>query len=146
MDQPVDSTGKPLKWYRGLDRYCWVVLLISALGWLFDTMDQNIWTLVRSASLKDILDDTLKDPKLLADQVKEKGGWITAIFLLGWSVGGFIFGILGDRLGRTKTMILTIMIYAVFTGGSGLVHSWELYAFMRFMTALGVGGEWAAGA
>jgi len=145
-DQPVDPSGKPLRWYQGLDRYCWVVLAISALGWLFDTMDQNIWTLVRSASLKDILDDKIQDPKQLAAEVKEKGGWITAIFLLGWSAGGFIFGILGDRLGRTKTMIITILIYAVFTGGSGLVKSWELYAVMRFMTALGVGGEWAAGA
>src|SRR6185503_19919018 len=62
------------------------------------------------------------------------------------------FGILGDRLGRTKTMIITILIYAIFTGGSGLIglwmfpRSWELYGFMRFMTGLGVGGEWPAGA
>jgi len=71
---------------------------------------------------------------------------LTAAFLVGWSIGGFIFGVIGDRIGRTGTMILTILIYAVFTGLSGLVQSWPAYAFMRFMTGLGVGGEWAAGA
>ena len=78
--------------------------------------------------------------------MKDKGGTVTMIFMFGWAAGGFIFGILGDRLGRTKTMIITILIYAVFTGASGLVNNWQLYAIARFFTGLGVGGEWAAGA
>lgn len=135
-----------LKWYQGLDRYCWVVLAIATMGWLFDMMDQNLYTLIRVPSLRNILSATIKDPVQLAKEVSEKGGWITAIFLLGWSAGGFLFGILGDRLGRTKTMILTILTYAIFTGLNGFAYSWETYAFARFMTALGVGGEWAAGA
>ncbi len=133
------------RWYQGLQRYCWIVLTVAALGWLFDTMDQNIYNLVRAPSLTELLKPHVEQADLAA-AVKDKGGIITAIFLLGWSVGGFIFGILGDRLGRTRTMIFTILIYAVFTGASGIVHSWEMYAAMRFMTALGVGGEWAAGA
>ena len=142
-----------LKWYQGLDRYCWIVLLIAALGWLFDTMDQNLMNIVRAPSLKEIFHPHPNQPTLapqekidLDKKVKEYGGKLTSIFLLGWAAGGFMFGILGDRLGRTRTMILTILIYAIFTGGSGLVHSFPAYAFMRFMTALGVGGEWAAGA
>lgn len=134
--------GKALRWYQGLDRYCWLVLVIAALGWLFDTMDQNLFNLVRTASVNELLikaGDTHLDPKAV-------GGWVTAAFLVGWSVGGFIFGILGDRIGRTGTMILTIIIYAFFTGLSGLAWDWESYAFMRFMTGMGVGGEWAAGA
>ncbi len=166
MDVPaapaVDPrSGRPLKWYQGLDRYCWVVLVISALGWLFDTMDQNLFNLVRVPSLKELLHPhpgDLKKPltdaekeKLAAD-VRQIGPVITAIFIVGWATGGWLFGILGDRLGRTKTMIATILIYAIFTGASGLVgmwglpRSWILYAALRFLTGLGVGGEWAAGA
>jgi MFS family permease len=135
--------SKPLPWYRGLERYCWVVLAIAALGWMFDTMDQNIFNLVRAQSIRDLL-----GPERGADKayVNLVGQWVTSAFLVGWSVGGFIFGILGDRLGRRTTMVITIVIYAAFTGLSGLVHSWPAYALARFMTGLGVGGEWAAGA
>jgi len=146
---PVDESR--LKWYQGLDRYCWVVLVIAALGWLFDTMDQNLFNIVRSPSLNDLLRQqyglTAGSPELKA-AVADKSGIITAIFLIGWSAGGFVFGILGDKIGRTGTMILTILIYAIFTGlsGSPLVQTWEVYGFMRFMTGFGVGGEWAAGA
>jgi len=149
----MDQAAAPLKWYQGLERYCWVVLVISALGWLFDTMDQNLFTLVRTSSMQDLLMSKAERAKLTPKQADDfkndvayKGSIVTAVFLLGWAAGGFIFGILGDRLGRTKTMIITILIYAVFTGGSGLINHWGLYAFMRFMTGLGVGGEWAAGA
>src|SRR5204862_6102025 len=82
----------------------------------------------------------------LSDDVKRWSGITTTVFLVGWATGGFLFGILGDRLGRTRTMIVTILIYATFTGLSGAVHNAWLYSLMRFATALGVGGEWAAGA
>lgn len=140
-DQPEN-----LKWYQDLDRYCWVVLIIAALGWLFDTMDQNLFNLVRNPSIRDLLASEIQDPQLLAAETQRVGGWITALFLVGWSAGGFIFGVLGDRLGRTRTMMLTILIYAGFTGLSSLAWNWESYAVLRFMTGLGVGGEWAAGA
>jgi MFS family permease len=152
MDQTATS-GKPLRWWQGLEKYCWVVLIISALGWLFDTMDQNLFNLVRKTSMEDLLMSkearaalSPEARKVFSEDVGFKGGIVTSIFLLGWAAGGFIFGILGDRLGRTKTMIITILIYAIFTGASGLVNNWELYAVARFMTGVGVGGEWAAGA
>ncbi len=134
-----------LKWYQGLDRYCWVVLFLAALGWLFDTMDQNIFNLVRKQSLEELLHAHYSAEEL-PGAVKEIGGYVTAIFLVGWSVGGFIFGLLGDKLGRVRTMVLTIITYAFFTGLSGFAQTWEQYAAFRFLTALGVGGEWAAGA
>jgi MFS family permease len=142
-----------LKWYQGLEKYCWVVLIISALGWLFDTMDQNLFNLVRKSSMEDLLAPkaeraafTPEQMKAFNAEVKEYGGYVTSVFMIGWAAGGFIFGILGDRLGRTKTMIITILIYAIFTGASGLVTNWWMYAIARFLTGLGVGGEWAAGA
>src|SRR2546422_631617 len=48
--EPVTS-DPPRKWYRGLERYCWIVLVVAGLGWLFDTMDQNLYNLVRAPSL-----------------------------------------------------------------------------------------------
>jgi len=181
----TNLSAKSQKWYRELDRYCWIVLIIAALGWLFDTMDQNLYNLVRKPSLTSMIaphyseanipqdqkdkirkEEFAKSPKasyqavdeatnrrvrtevrkLVDADVSQKGGWINAIFLIGWAVGGFGFGIIGDRLGRVKTMVTTILIYAIFTGLSGLATNWWLYAIARFLTALGVGGEWAAGA
>ncbi|MGE5608473.1 MAG: MFS transporter [Bacillota bacterium] len=148
MQQPLSTTSnQSLKWYQGLDRYCWVVLSIAAMGWLFDTMDQNLMNLVRAPSVKDLLGpQNYSTPKALNDAVQQVGGYITAIFLFGWAIGGFIFGILGDRIGRARTMVLTILIYSLFTGLSGLAQNWHQYAIARFLCALGVGGEWAAGA
>jgi MFS family permease len=134
-----------LRWYQGISRYCWIVLLIAALGWLFDTMDQNIFTLVAQPAVKDLIQHLFPEAQLQG-AVNYYRGIITSIFLLGWAVGGAIFGILGDRIGRTRTMIFTILIYAVFTGLSGTAHTWWQLAIFRFLTALGVGGEWAAGA
>jgi MFS family permease len=70
----------------------------------------------------------------------------TAALMIGWATGGLFFGMVGDRLGRTRTMALTILVYAGFTGLSGLARNWEQFAMFRFMTGLGVGGEFAAGA
>jgi MFS family permease len=145
----ADTTSEPaaatMRWYQGVPRYAWMVLLISALGWLFDAMDQNLFSLVRQPSLQELLKGTVPADQLDA-AVKSMGGILTAVFLIGWAMGGFIFGMLGDRLGRTRTMMITILIYAAFTGLNGLVQDPVQYAVCRFLTALGVGGEFAAGA
>lgn len=139
------SSGAPRWWFQGVSRYAWMVLIICALGWLFDTMDQHLFTLVRAPSLTEILKPHVP-PEELDGAVKHMGGILTAIFLLGWAAGGFLFGILGDRLGRTRTMVITILTYALFTGLNAFVTSPWQYAVCRFLTALGVGGEFAAGA
>ena len=74
------------------------------------------------------------------------GGVILSIFLVGWALGGIVFGVLADYYGRKITLILTILIYAIFTGLAGAATSWWDLAAYRFLTGLGVGGEWAAGA
>jgi MFS family permease len=167
VSQPVSTSS--LRWFQGIPRYAWVVLLIAALGWMFDTFDQHLFTLLRVDSVKDVMrahfegpyraelalrPEYAGDPKALNDAVaaaldrtaKEVGAQLTAIFLLGWAAGGFLFGIVGDRLGRTRTMMITILIYACFTGLNGLVQTPLQYAVCRFIIAMGVGGEFAAGA
>src|SRR5579862_1775694 len=134
-------------WYQGVPAYAWLVLAISALGWLFDTMDQHLFNLVRQSSITELLrpEYVRAAQGALDAAAKDWGGRLTAIFLIGWAVGGFVFGILGDRIGRTRTMIFTICIYAAFTGLNALVHTPWQYALCRFLTAMGVGGEFAAG-
>lgn len=73
------------------------------------------------------------------------GTYATSIFIAGWATGGLVFGVLGDRIGRAKTMMITILIYSLCTGLSALsVGFWD-FAFYRFITGLGVGGEFAVG-
>ncbi|MEY3764054.1 MAG: hypothetical protein RLZ42_714 [Armatimonadota bacterium] len=128
-------------WWKGVPRYAWIVLIISSLGWLFDTMDQNLFNMVRQPSMMALL-----GPDGTKEEATRLGGYMTSTFLIGWAVGGFLFGAIGDKYGRAKTMAATILIYAVFTGLNGFVTNPYQYAFCRFMTALGVGGEFAAGA
>jgi MFS family permease len=144
VDSGAMFSGQKLRWYQGLPRYAWLVLLIAALGWLFDTMDGNLFNLVAQRSIRELLAGTVPEADL-QNAVNSWRGWITSVFLLGWAVGGFVFGILGDRLGRTRTLVITILIYSLFTGLSGLAQSVQQYMAFRFLTALGVGGEFAAG-
>src|SRR5262245_25809646 len=84
------------------------------------------------------------NPELL-DEAQTKGAIIQAVFLVGWACGGAFFGRIGDRLGRSRTLTLTILTYAVFTGLSFFAARWWHLLIFRFLAALGIGGEWAAG-
>jgi MFS family permease len=142
LEVPPSNSASPEggPWYRGLTRYHWFVFIVAALGWLFDTMDQQLFLLARNPAMKDLLDTTPTDPR-----IDKYGGYVTMVFMMGWAIGGLGFGILGDRLGRAKTMMLTILVYSLFTGLSALSMSWIDFALYRFLTGLGVGGEFAVG-
>jgi MFS family permease len=131
-------------WRSGVTPYQWLVLFVAWLGWVFDAMDATIYAIVLHPALHDLL-HTSSGPST-TEQIGWYGGIIFSIFLIGWAIGGISFGILADRLGRTKVLIATIIIYAVFTGAAALAETWWQLALSRFLTALGIGGEWAAGA
>lgn len=139
---PIASGRVP--WHRDLNRYHWFVLIVAALGWLFDTMDQQLFNLARVPAMRELLmtsDGVVPNDRIIA----EYGGYATSIFLVGWATGGLAFGALGDRIGRARTMMWTILIYSLCTGLSALsVGFWD-FAFYRFLTGLGVGGEFAVG-
>ncbi len=126
-------------WYRELSGYQWWILIIATLGWLFDTMDQRIFVLARSRALAEVL-----GPQSSPESVKFYGSIATAFLLIGWATGGLIFGTLGDRLGRAKTLMITVATYSFFTGISALSVSWWDFTLYRFLTGLGVGGAFAA--
>jgi MFS family permease len=138
---PVDAS-KP--WYSLLSRYHWFVLVVAALGWMFDCLDQQLFILARPAAMKELVVPD-EDPAVTEVKLKEWGNYATAIFLVGWASGGLFFGMLGDRIGRAKTMLITILMYSAFTGLSALSTSVWDFSLYRFLTGLGVGGEFAVG-
>ena len=140
---PADAQTQP--WWRGVTRYQWLVLLVAWLGWVFDSMDATIYALVLHPALHELLRGTGTAP-VPAELIGRYGGIIFSIFLVGWAVGGVVFGVLADRFGRTRVLMFTIVIYALCTGLAALSATWWQLAIYRFLTALGIGGEWAAGA
>jgi len=132
-------------WLQGVTRYQWFVLFVAWLGWVFDSMDATIYALVLHPALHELLSATSVGP-VSPEAIGWYGGIIFSVFLIGWAVGGILFGVLADRFGRTRTLAITIVTYAVFTGLAALSSTWWQLAIYRFLTALGIGGEWAAGA
>lgn len=124
-----------------MSKYQILVLVVAWLGWIFDSMDATIYNLVLTPALRELL-----APRNSPEEVGWYGGIILAVFLVGWAVGGVFFGIVADYLGRARTLVITILIYAIFTAMAGLAHTWWELGIYRFLTALGIGGEWAAGA
>jgi MFS family permease len=125
-------------------RYQWLVLFVAWLGWVFDAMDATIYAIVLHPALHELLHTT--SGPAATERIGWYGGIIFSIFLIGWAIGGIAFGIAADRFGRTKVLMATIIIYASFTGAAALAQDWWHLALYRFLTALGIGGEWAAGA
>lgn len=131
-------------WWRELNRYHWFVLFVAALGWMFDTMDQQLFNIARRPAIRKLLEPA---PGVEPDNkvVAAYSGYATSIFLIGWGAGGIVFGILGDLIGRARIMMLTILLYSLFTGLSALSTGFSDFALYRFLTGLGVGGEFAVG-
>ncbi len=139
MSPSPTSDARPTRWWRLLNRYHWFVLTVAALGWVFDCLDQQLFALARQRAMSALL--PLVPPE---DQLKW-GAWATSIFLVGWATGGLLFGMLGDRIGRARTMMITILVYSIFTGLSATSSSFWDFALYRFLTGMGVGGEFAVG-
>jgi SHS family sialic acid transporter-like MFS transporter len=124
---------------QSLTRGKWMALAAALLGWMFDGLEQGLFPLVARPALLDLLGPS---------QEGDIGLWFsvaTAGFLVGAATGGVLFGWLGDRIGRVRAMMLTVLTYAVFSGLCGLATTaWQI-AVLRFCSALGMGGEWSLG-
>lgn len=127
-------------WWQEITRYQWIVLLMTSFGLMFDLMDANLLGLAMAPALRDLL-----GTRASTQAVGWYGGVITTIFLVGWSLGGILFGIFADYYGRKNALMVTILMYSVFTGLAIISHTWWEFAIYRFITALGIGGEWGAG-
>jgi MFS family permease len=141
---PGAASLEGVPWWKDLTRYQWFVFVVASLGWLFDTMDQQLFTLARISAVRDLLHVQSGDTKM-DGLVDWYGGLATTIFMIGWALGGFFFGVMGDKIGRAKTMLLTVLCYSAFTGLSSFSKGFGDFAFYRFLTGLGVGGQFAVG-
>jgi MFS family permease len=128
-------------WYRGVTSYQWLILAIASAGWVFDVYEGQIFNLTRDHLLSDILKNTGTE----AD-AKRFGDIFLGIFLLGGTAGGLLFGSMADRWGRKPTIALTILTYSLFSGLTCFAQSLWHVGILRFLVAMGVGGEWAVAA
>ena len=126
------------RWYEGVTPYMWLVLIIASLGWIFDVFEGQIFV----ASMKEAM------PSLLPEGTS--GGAVDfysnialGAYLVGGALGGVLFGMISDQIGRTRTMILTILVYSLFTCVTALAQNWWQMTLLRFLVATGTGGEWA---
>jgi MFS family permease len=139
VEKAAETADPALRWYQGLSRYQWFVLVVCCMGWFFDTLDMQLFILARSTAMRALL-----PAGTVLSEVSRYSGIATAVFMLGAATGGIVFGILGDRWGRAKTLFATIICYSLFTGLSVISLSWIDFSIYRFLTGLGVGGTFAA--
>lgn len=128
-----------------LSRYQWTVFFAAWLGWGFDIFDGLLFNYVAPNCVPTLLGLPLgsleaKQATLLWT------GILTSVLLVGWAIGGILFGQLGDRIGRSKTLLLTMSLYALGTFACAFVPNIWVLLLCRIVASLGIGGEWAAGA
>jgi MFS family permease len=127
------SRINPQQWKSGLAAW---------LGWTFDGLELHIYTLIATPFVAELLHTTnLADPR-----IGHYGSIIQAGFLIGWALGGAFFGRIGDLIGRSHALCLTVLTYAICTGLAYFSTEWWHLLCFRFLAALGIGGEWAVGA
>jgi MFS family permease len=109
-------------------------LLAASLGWMLDSMDVQLYAFV----LLEVMEDLRMD--------SATGGFLASLTLLASAAGGFLFGILADRVGRTRALMASIIVYSVFGAACGLAQNVLQLAVFRILLGFGFGGEWAIGA
>ncbi len=134
----MEPSGRPARWYEGLTASHWIFLAVASAGWIFDVYEGQLFTIFKTPMLTE-----LTGSKAAVDFQANIG---FAAFLLGGALGGLVFGHLGDRFGRLRIMSATILVYSVFSALTYFVQEvWQVHA-LRFLVALGTGGEWAVAA
>src|SRR6478752_2141932 len=109
-------------------------LLAAAMGWMLDAFDVMLYALILTAVIDDF------------GLSKAQGGLMASLTLGASAIGGLVFGVVADRLGRTRALSMSILLYSIFTFACGLAHTVWLFATFRILLGLGMGGEWASGA
>ncbi|HUY87746.1 MAG TPA: MFS transporter [Pirellulales bacterium] len=138
MEEP--ELNQP-RWYAEVTAYQWLVLAIASAGWIFDVFEGQVFNITRGEMLKELLESSDT-----SGGVKFWGDIFLAVFLIGGTLGGVLFGSLADRFGRKPTMAVTILCYSIFSGLTYFATELWHVAALRFLVAMGVGGEWAVAA
>ena len=105
---------------------------MASLAWLFDCLDQQVFNLSRDGAVENLLGDKA--------QAISFAPYTTSFFLIGWAIGGLIFGSLGDRFGRARMLAVTMLVYSICTGLCAFAINFSSFCACLFLTGLGVGG------
>jgi MFS family permease len=128
-----------------MDGYQWTVLFAAWLGWGFDVFDGLLFNFVAPNCVPTLLGLEIGTPEARSATLRWTG-MLTSLLLLGWAFGGILFGRIADRIGRTRTLLLTMLLYSIGTAACAFAPNLWWLAFFRLIASLGIGGEWAAGA
>ncbi len=109
-------------------------LIAASLGWMLDAFDVMLYALVAASIIQELKLDTAT------------AGWIASVTLISAAAGGIVFGVIADRLGRTRALIFSVLLYSIFTAACGFAQSALQLAVFRIFLGFGMGGEWASGA
>jgi MFS family permease len=123
-----------------ITKYQWLVFLVVWLGWTLDAADFGLYSLVLRPALTELLGG--HPPMAL---IGSYGGILSMMGLLGWAVGGFVFGIYADYVGRVRALATSIILYSAFTALQGFSHGIWDFAIYRFVAGLGTGAELMVG-
>jgi MFS family permease len=134
VSDPASRTVLGLSWPAEVTPAEKRSLVAGGLGWLLDAMDVMLYSLVLVHLMRDLGMDT------------RTGGLLNSLTLVASAIGGFAFGFLADRVGRTRALILSILVYSLASGACGLSTTVVQLAIFRFVLGLGMGGEWTTGA
>src|SRR5262245_14059310 len=129
------AEGGVLAWWHAADRRARRAFVAASLGWMLDSFDVMLYSLVLAALLQD---PTLQLSSAVAGQ-------LGAMTLLAAAAGGVIFGVLADRIGRKRALMAAVLIYSVFTAACGFAQTVTQLAIFRIALGFGMGGEWATG-
>ena len=121
----------------------WLVLAAAFLGWMFDGVEMGLFPLIARPALLEMLPVTDMTAKQISGMVGQWNGFLVAAFMLGAASGGLVFGWIGDKIGRVRGMAISILVYSIFTGACYFATSPEQLFVLRFIAALGMGGQWS---
>jgi MFS family permease len=125
-----------LEWWREADARARHAFVAAALGWMLDSFDVMLYSMVLAA----LIEDPILHLSLRA------AGVLNSITLVAAAGGGIAFGVIADRLGRKRALMAAVLIYSVFTAACGFAQSALQLAVFRILLGIGMGGEWATGA
>jgi len=130
---PAQQSGL-FGWWRAADEKAHRALIAASLGWMLDAFDVMLYAMVVAALIDDL------------GLTKTQAGLLGSITLLAGAAGGFLFGVVADRYGRTRALMGSVLLYSIFTALCGVAQNvWQLAIFRTFL-GFGMGGEWASGA
>ncbi len=142
MDTALDQPRRTL---LDMNSYQWTVLFAAWLGWGFDVFDGLLFNYVAPNCVPTLLGLPLGSAEAHSATLQWTG-ILTSVLLIGWAVGGVLFGKVADRIGRRRTLLLTMLLYSAGTAACALAPNIWVLMICRIVSSLGIGGEWAAGA